>query len=56
MGYKRTSKESGLEDRIQEAIIAYKNHGFTSIRAAANHFDVSHVTVTYRMAGRKSRA
>ena len=56
MGYKRTSKVPDLEDRIQAAISAFKNQEVNSIRGAANKFNVSHVTVTRRIAGGLSRA
>ena len=56
MGYKRTSKVADVEERLQEAIIAHRNHQFNSVRSAANAFRVSHVTMARRMAGGLSRA
>jgi hypothetical protein len=38
MGYKCASKASDLDLRVQKAVSAYHNQDFTSIRAAATHF------------------
>jgi hypothetical protein len=56
MGYKRTSKGSVLDLKVQNAITAYKNQEFSSVRAAANHFQISDKTLARRLAGGKSRA
>ena len=47
MGYKRTLKVADLEERLQDAISAFQNHEFKSIRAAANgvrHLRSNHVS------------
>jgi hypothetical protein len=44
-----------IEDQIQIAIIAIEAKEFKSIRAAADHFQVSRTTLGYRMAGRRTR-
>ena len=56
MGYKRTLKVVDLEEQLQKAITAYKNHEFDSVRGAAKAFSVSHVNMSRRMAGGLSRA
>jgi Tc5 transposase DNA-binding domain len=56
MGYKRTSKVSDLEDRIQGAISALKNPNPPSVRGAASEFKVSHQTLRRRITGGLSRA
>jgi hypothetical protein len=56
MGYKRTSKVVNLEERIQKAIVAFKDHEFDTVRGAAKAFNVSHVTMSRRLAGGLSRA
>ena len=56
MGYKRALKASDLDLRVQKAISAYQNQEFTSIRAAATHFQISDRTLARRIAGGKSRA
>ena len=56
MGYKRTSKVADLEERLQDAISAFQNHEFKSIRAAANAFGISDRTMSRRMSGGLSRA
>jgi helix-turn-helix, Psq domain len=56
MGYKRASKASDLDLRVQKAVSAYHNQEFTSIRAAATHFQISDRTLARRIAGGKSRA
>ena len=55
MGYKRTSEVADREERLQDAISAYRNQEFTSIRAAADAFKVSHVTMSRRLDGGLSR-
>ena len=55
MGYKRTSEVADREQRLQDAISAFRNQKFDSIRAAANHFRVSHVTMSRRLEGGLSR-
>jgi DDE superfamily endonuclease/Tc5 transposase DNA-binding domain len=55
MGYKRTSEVADREQRLQDAISAYKNQEFDSIRAAANHFRVSDRTMSRRLEGGLSR-
>ena len=56
MGYECNSKAVDLEERLQKAILAYNNQEFDSIRGAATAFNISHVTMTRRLAGGKSRA
>ena len=56
MGYKRASKALDLDLRVQKAVSAYHNQEFTSIRAAATHFQISDRTLARRIAGGKSRA
>jgi hypothetical protein len=55
MGYKRTSEVADREERLQNAISAYNNQKFDSIRATATAFNVSHVTMTRRLTGGLSR-
>src|SRR5712672_2821819 len=55
MGYKRKSEVADREQRLQDAISAYKNQEFSSIRAAANHFRVSDRTMSRRLDGGLSR-
>ena len=42
MGYKRTSEVADRKERLQNAILAFQNQAFNSIRAAANAFKVSY--------------
>ena len=56
MGYKSSSKTIQFEPQIQKAIQALKNREFSSIRAAARYFEVSHNTLRRRMAGGNSQA
>ena len=56
MGYKRTSKVADREERLQNAISAYRNQEFNSIRAAADAFKVSHRTLSRSLDGGLSRA
>lgn len=51
MGYKRTSKVPDLEERLQKAIAAYRNQEFSTVRSAAREFNVSHQSMSRRMAG-----
>ncbi len=44
------------EERLQNAISAFNNQEFKSVRGAATAFDVSHVTLSRRLAGGLSRA
>ena len=55
MGYKRTSEVVDREQRLQDAISAYQNQEFSSIRATANHFRVSDRTISRRLGGGLSR-
>jgi hypothetical protein len=56
MGYQRTSKVADLEERVQTAILVYRNQEYKSVRAAAAAFSVSHRTLSRRLAGGLSRA
>ena len=56
MGYKRTSNVADREEQLQNAISAFQNHEFDSIRAAANAFGVNRDTISRRIAGGLSRA
>lgn len=56
MGYKRISKAVDREQRLQDAISAFRNKEFDSVRAAANAFDISDRTLSRRLAGGLSRA
>ena len=56
IGYKRASKASDLDRKVQDAISAYQNQEFPSVRAAASHFQISHRTLARRIARGKSRA
>jgi hypothetical protein len=38
MGYKRASKASDLDLKVQEIISAFQNQKLPSVRAAASHF------------------
>jgi hypothetical protein len=55
MGYKRKSEAADREKRLQDAISAYNNQEFNSIRAAADHFRVSDRTMSRRLDGGLSR-
>jgi hypothetical protein len=56
MGYQRTSKVADLKERVQTAILAYRNQEYKSVRAAAAAFSVSYRTLLRRLAGGLSRA
>ena len=56
MGYKRTSKVVHREEQLQKAILAFNNQDFDTVRGAAMAYNVSHVTMSRRLAGGKSRA
>jgi len=44
-----------IKDQIQIAIIIIKAKEFKSIRIATDHFQVSYITLGYRMAKRRTR-
>jgi hypothetical protein len=44
------------ESILLQATTAYRNGKYTSIRACANAFSVSHSTLSYRLSGRVSRS
>jgi hypothetical protein len=56
MGYQRSSKVLDLEEQVQSAISAFRNQEYKSVRAAAAAFNISHRTLTRRLAGGLSRA
>ena len=56
MDYKCTSRVPDLEERVQRAILAYKNKEFTSVRAAITHFQIFDCNMTCYMTGGLSRA
>ena len=56
MGYKSTSKVYDREERLQQAISAYRNREFSTVRSAAKEFNVSRDTMARRMSGGLSRA
>ncbi|KFZ25257.1 hypothetical protein V502_00262 [Pseudogymnoascus sp. VKM F-4520 (FW-2644)] len=55
MSFQLPFTQTQIEEKIQRAIIALQSKEFTSIRSAAEHFEVPRSTLTDRMAGRKTR-
>ena len=51
----RTNRLAYTEADIQKAILAYKNHEFTSLLAAAQAFNIPYSTIKHRVAGRTTR-
>jgi len=51
----RTNRLAYTEAEIQKAILAYKNHEFTSIAGAAQAFQIPYSTLKHRVAGRTTR-
>lgn len=54
MSFQLPFTRTHIEEKIQRAIIALQSEEFTSIRSAAEHFEVPRSTLTDRMAGRKT--
>jgi DDE superfamily endonuclease/Tc5 transposase DNA-binding domain/helix-turn-helix, Psq domain len=55
MGYKRSQQRAEREERIQQALKAISDKSFTSIYAAAQHFDVPRNSLTRRVKNANSQ-
>jgi hypothetical protein len=56
MGSKNSKKRPDLEVQISKALYALKSKDFSSIRAAAQFFEVGHTTLSRRLRGSVSQS